>query len=593
MALEDIPGYSVRRGLGSGSAGAVWLVRDLGTGRHAVLKRLPSAVVPAAAEFRRDLALAQGVNHPHLARLIEVRQTEREWLLLSQYVGAGTLSGLLERRGPLSAGELVTLISPLAQGLGALHRAGLTHGHLGAGDVMLTQDGRPVITDAGLRLLATPAPGGSEPDEGAAGPGTQPSQGSVDAPRLSEAEDLKALRRLALQAGGAEEVFSAGLFEGDGEQVAQRILGLTTPEPINLGFGEEAATDASGAPPDGAERSARPRRSRLTSGDGSSRLRLSSSGGRLASSGRRVAKSGGRVAESGGRSSRPGGRGSRSGGLASRSGGQARRRSRGGAGHHRTAPARRMSRRLGGHLARCLRSRRPVYGALALAGLAVLAVLGIGLGLLGVLGGPISGAAAADSQGQVDGSSGAPGSSPSNRSTPSPGSTSSPGRSSSLGVPPSSGTTRKLDRTPLPWATPRPGRTTVSAASEGDAMRWLETLQALDVQRSRAFAGLDAAGLDAIYVPGSPPWRADRSLLASYRDQALQVVGLRLEIDQLEVERSGTRTVVLRVVDRLTGGTVVDSAGRRTDLPAGRPTARRITLAGEGDAWRISGIAMA
>ncbi|HEY0691855.1 MAG TPA: protein kinase, partial [Kribbella sp.] len=118
MALEDIGGYSLRRGLGSGSVGAVWLVRDLGSGRHAVLKRLPASSVPAAGEFRRDLALAQGVDHPHLARLLEVRQTEREWLMFSQYAAAGTLTGLLQRRGPLSLGELVTLISPLAQALG-------------------------------------------------------------------------------------------------------------------------------------------------------------------------------------------------------------------------------------------------------------------------------------------------------------------------------------------------------------------------------------------------------------------------------------------------------------------------------------------
>ena len=65
-----------------------------------------------------------------LARLLDVRRTDREWLLISQHVAAGTLTRLLERREPLSLGELVTLISPLAQALAILHRAGLTHGNV-------------------------------------------------------------------------------------------------------------------------------------------------------------------------------------------------------------------------------------------------------------------------------------------------------------------------------------------------------------------------------------------------------------------------------------------------------------------------------
>jgi hypothetical protein len=118
-------------------------------------------------------------------------------------------------------------------------------------------------------------------------------------------------------------------------------------------------------------------------------------------------------------------------------------------------------------------------------------------------------------------------------------------------------------------------------------------LRALDVQRSLAFSTLDPDGLDAIYVPGSSPWRADRSLLASYRDRQVRIAGLKMQIDKVAVERPGTGTVVLRVVDRLIAGAAVDNAGRRTPLPAGTPTARLITLTGKGGAWRISGIVTA
>ncbi|HET6295153.1 MAG TPA: protein kinase, partial [Kribbella sp.] len=209
MALEDIAGYSLRRGLGSGSVGAVWLVRNLASGRHAVLKRIPSASIPSVQEFREDLALAQSIDHPHITRLIEVRQTDREWLLFSQYVAAGTLTGLLQRRGKLSLGELVTLVSPLAQALAVVHRAGLTHAHLGAGDIMFDADGRPMLTDVGLRLQGPPC---------------------------TPADDLAVLADLTHEAGGDPRTFPASLFTTDGDTLSHKVLELATPTPLNLGF---------------------------------------------------------------------------------------------------------------------------------------------------------------------------------------------------------------------------------------------------------------------------------------------------------------------------------------------------------------------
>ena len=215
MDLHDIDGYRLRRPLGSGSVGTVWLARDLTSGRPVVVKRVSAASVPRAESFRRDLALARGLGHRHAVRLLDVRQVSREWLLVSEYVEAGSLLDLLQRRGPLSTGELVTLLSPLAQVLAAAHLRGLCHGHLGTGDVLLTADGRPLLADLGLRLTA----------------GDQGSPGG----------DLAALGALARAAGGDPAVFTEDLFSGDGTTVAARLLDVAEPEPIGLGFGTEAA----------------------------------------------------------------------------------------------------------------------------------------------------------------------------------------------------------------------------------------------------------------------------------------------------------------------------------------------------------------
>jgi serine/threonine protein kinase len=593
MALEDIAGYSLRRGLGSGSVGAVWLVRDLVSGRHAVLKRIPVASVPVAEEFRRDLALARGVDHPHLARLIDVRQNDREWLLFSQYVAAGTLTALLQRRGPLSLGELVTLVSPLAQALGALHRAGLSHGHLSAGDVMFAADGRPVLTDAGLKLLSSPPSGTTETEPGAqTSASPDPHEASIPEPRSAgttqghepsaSAEDLAALAALTLEAGGDVRTFPPELFAGDGEQVSQRILALATPEPINLGFGDEARAGTLDPRSEGSAEPARPSRSASRSGGGSPGAGkegpsvAASRPGTVSSRpvGPRSARGGTRFAGRGAKTTaRPGDAGGKeAGGKAVRSR------------DHRRRPV------------------RPAFGVLAMVGLGAVLVFGLGLAALGVFGGPGSDSAVAD-----DGQRGASASTtpPAMAQPPATAGPSAPVRTPVASRTPGSDSPPRANSSPAtssPHATASPSTRPsvaepggppsplVPEASTVEAGRWLRTLQALDVRRARAFSTLDPTGLDAIYVPGSSPWQSDRSLLASYRDRRVRVDGLKLHIEQVAVQRPGAGSVVLRVVDRLVSGTAVDSAGRRTPLPAGRPTARLITLTGGGAAWRISAI---
>ncbi|MEV6412372.1 protein kinase [Kribbella sp. NPDC051718] len=435
MESEDISGYSLRRGLGSGSAGTVWLLRDLATGRHAVLKRIPKAAVVTPKAFIGDLDLARTIDHPHIARLLEVRESDREWLLFSQYVAAGTLTSLLERRDALSPGELVTLISPLAQGLSALHRCGLTHGHLHLDDIMFDADGRPVITDAGLRALAPPS---------------------------SPAADLTALGAIAHQAGGTAKSFPASLFTTTADVLAQQTLHRATPLPISLNFTQDREPTtpippSPATPPAISLRRPQP----ATQRHGSARQSA----------------------------------------------------------------------------LRFLRTKRAAYGILAACGAGAVTTLVIGLAAAGVLGHPT-------------------------RST-------------------------ATNHQATPSSTPPAQPTRTAEAS------WLQTLQALDVRRSRAFATLDPTVLNSVYVPGSSPWSADRDLLSSYRKQQLRIEGLRLQIQSVTVETSGKTTVVLRVVDRFVTGVAVTPAGQRTTFPPGKPTTRRVTLTAAAESWRISAIAAA
>jgi hypothetical protein len=147
-------------------------------------------------------------------------------------------------------------------------------------------------------------------------------------------------------------------------------------------------------------------------------------------------------------------------------------------------------------------------------------------------------------------------------------------------------------QSPVPKS-PTPSST--SYAPKQEAAEWARTLEALDAQRAQAFWTLDVRALDAIYLPGSAPWSADRALLTAYRKQHIRVRGLRMHISTATVERRTATTITLRTVDHLTGGELVDRTGTKTPLPPGTPTTRLITLTTTPTTptWRITTITSA
>ena len=543
MDPEEIAGYSLRRKLGSGSAGTVWQVRDLASGRNAVLKRIPATAIPDQEQLREDLIVLQRVRHPHIARLLEFRETGTEWLLISQYVVAGSLTALLTRRGPLSPGELITLLIPLAEGLDHLHRSGLAHGSVTPANTLFDADGRPVLTDSALRAQRP-------------------------------VHDLLALAELSHHAGGDPAVFTPELFTTTPPRdLPRRLLSLAAPEPIDLAFPQDSAsantttspsrppaTDPTpedddpiqrargplsappikpSVPPPLEATSPEPLPPAKPSSKRKARLRIVRRPKRTRRTSTPAAVNPlSRLTPSTSISGLTTAAGSAPANIPTRPDRHPTRR----------RPWRRNHTFLGRLVRRPLvpsgptlrrRLPHPAYGVLAATALGAVVVLVIGLVTVGILDTPAPPAAASDP--------------------------SSPAATAS--DPPSPAATEHTRAASEPTAT-----TTTDAAA------WAKTLRALDSQRAQAFWALDLAALDRIYIPGSPPWHADRALLSSYRTQQIRVRGLRIQIDSTTVTHRTPTTVTLKTTDHLTAGQAVDHAGTTTPLPPGVPTTRLITL---------------
>ncbi|MEV4251834.1 serine/threonine-protein kinase [Spirillospora sp. NPDC049652] len=104
------------------------------------------------ARFEREIAAMGMVQGPRVASLIAAGpDDERPWMAM-EYVRGLTLRDFVNENGPLGTDTGAALGDLLAEGLGAVHEAGLLHRDLKPANILLAHDG-PKIIDFGLVSL--------------------------------------------------------------------------------------------------------------------------------------------------------------------------------------------------------------------------------------------------------------------------------------------------------------------------------------------------------------------------------------------------------------------------------------------------------
>lgn len=153
-----VPGFGIGRLLGSGGTAHVWEAVRLTDGRRVALK--VSHADPEAAEAAvREAAVSSRAAAEHVVR-VEACLTlpDARVALVMPLMRGGSLAALVGARGHLGPGEVVTVLAPLAEALGRLHAAGVVHGDVSPGNVLLDLDGRPALADLGLGRVLGEAP---------------------------------------------------------------------------------------------------------------------------------------------------------------------------------------------------------------------------------------------------------------------------------------------------------------------------------------------------------------------------------------------------------------------------------------------------
>ena len=154
MVGRVISHYRILEKIGEGGMGVVYKAEDLKLRRIVALKFLRDRALneEERKRFTREAQAAAALQHPNICTIFEVDEVDGQVFLAMAYVEGRTLAETLAG-GPLEVDEAVDISIQLADGLTVAHRRGIVHRDIKAGNIIITEDGRPVILDFGLAQM--------------------------------------------------------------------------------------------------------------------------------------------------------------------------------------------------------------------------------------------------------------------------------------------------------------------------------------------------------------------------------------------------------------------------------------------------------
>jgi len=145
--------FEVRKRIGTGSQRTVWLADDRESGRPVALSEIPSAADAGVVDGHRTLAWIQRASRDrHVAPVYEVLEQPDGVLIVAEYFEGGDLRAWIDR-GMISAGddrEALRMASQIARALDYAHSAGVVHGDVSPGNILLDIDGNAFLADFGF-----------------------------------------------------------------------------------------------------------------------------------------------------------------------------------------------------------------------------------------------------------------------------------------------------------------------------------------------------------------------------------------------------------------------------------------------------------
>lgn len=175
---DRIGRYELSRLIGEGGMGRAWLARDPMLARDVVVKALRGDAHPddpGHERLRREARVLGKLDHPAIAKVLDILEDGKRVYLVLPFYDGDTLAARIARARarseqaavnapwveidvrhggdrPTTLRALLEYFAAAADALHAAHRSGIVHRDLKPQNLIVQQDGTPVLLDFGLAL---------------------------------------------------------------------------------------------------------------------------------------------------------------------------------------------------------------------------------------------------------------------------------------------------------------------------------------------------------------------------------------------------------------------------------------------------------
>lgn len=143
--------FTLQRELPRGGMSRVFVATENALRRHVVIKILaPELAASLSAErFKREIALAAHLQHPHIVPLLSAGQAGEHLYYTMPFVDGESLRQRMDRERPMAFTDIATILEEVAGALAYAHAEGIVHRDIKPENVMFFH-GQAVVLDFGI-----------------------------------------------------------------------------------------------------------------------------------------------------------------------------------------------------------------------------------------------------------------------------------------------------------------------------------------------------------------------------------------------------------------------------------------------------------